>query len=71
MTAMDSDRLDHVTVSDDEAYSCLLGHGLPVLRVEFSRRSDQVIVTWRNPPTSGQQERAASLLLGTVPSHAF
>ena len=71
MTAMHSDGLDHVTVADEEAYSCLIGHCLPVLRVEIQRPSGQVSVIWRNPPTPDQQERADSLLRGIVPSHAF
>lgn len=71
MPAMNSDRVDHVTVADEEAYSCLLGHGLPVLRVEISRPSGQVIVTWRNPPTAEHQAKANSLFQGTAPTHVI
>lgn len=59
---MESDRLDHVTISDDEAYSCLVAHCLPVLRVERSRPAGTLAVIWRNPPTPEQQMRANRLI---------
>lgn len=68
---MDSDRLDHVTVADESAYSCLIAHGLPVLRVEVSKPNGNLTVTWRNEPTPEQREHANRLIIGTVPVHVF
>ena len=71
MAALESDRLDHVTVSDNEAYSCLVAHSLPVLRVEKHLPGDSVTVIWRNPPTPEQQLAANRLMNGVVPTHSW
>ena len=64
-----SDRLDAVTVSDDEAYTCLIAHALPVLRVEQQRPDGPRCIIWRNPPTDDQQTKAIELI-GTA-QHAW
>jgi hypothetical protein len=71
MAALDSDRLDHVTVNWDEAYSCLVAHGLPVLRVEKHEPAGTVCVIWRSPPTPEQQTTANRLVSGVVPTHSW
>jgi hypothetical protein len=64
-----SDRLDAVTVSDDEAYTCLVAYNLPVLRVEQQEPNGPRCIIWRNPPTEEQQAKAIELV-GTA-SHAW
>ena len=59
-----------MTTNWDEATTTLIGHCLPVVRVE-RRSEDDVTVIWRNPPTSEQEAKANSLIGATVPSHAF
>lgn len=70
-SALPSDRLDHVTVSDDEAYSCLIGHNLPVRAVERQLPEGSLCVIWRNEPTPEQQLAANRLVRGVVPTHAW
>ena len=67
-----TDTSDHhrVTTNWDEATSTLIGHCLPIVRVE-RRSEDDVTVIWRNEPTPEQQAKANSLIRGTVPSHAY
>jgi len=57
-----SDRLDAVTVSDDEAYTCLIAHALPVLRVEQQRPDGPRCIIWRNPPSDADQAKALELV---------
>lgn len=71
MAALESDRLGEVTVSDDEAYSVLVAHCLPVLRVEVAQPLGRITVIWRNPPTTLQRETATRLLSGVAASHAW
>jgi hypothetical protein len=66
-----SDRLDHVTVADEEAFSCLVAHSLPVLRVEKSLPHGSLCVIWRNCPSPEQQLRANRLIRGQVPTHSW
>jgi hypothetical protein len=63
------DRLDAVTVSDDEAYTCLVAHALPVLRVEQQQPNGPRCIIWRSPPTEDQQAKAIELI-GTA-SHSW
>ena len=67
-----TDTSDHhrVTKNWDEATSTLIGHGLPIVRVEINEEG-QAFVIWRNEPTPDQQAKAISLIRGTVPSHAW
>ena len=69
---MVTDTTDHhrVTKNWDEATSALIGHALPVVRVEINE-DGQATVIWRNEPTPDQQAKAISLIRGTVPSHAW
>lgn len=71
MAALESDRLDHVTVSWDEAYSTLVAHSLPVLRVEKSLPAGSVAVIWRNEPSPADQMKANRLLRDVVPTHSW
>lgn len=71
MAGLESDRLDHVRVSWDDAYSCLVAHCLPVLRVERSVPEGQVAVIWRNEPTGEHRAKANRLLRGVAASHAW
>ena len=71
MAAQESDRLDHVTIADEPAYSCLIGHGLPVLRVEKQLPAGTLAVVWRNEPTPEQQMQANRLIRGVVPTHSW
>lgn len=71
MAALESDRLDHVTINWDEATSTLLAHALPVLRVTESFPGGNVTVIWRNEPTPEQQMKANRLIRGVVPTHAW
>lgn len=68
---MDSDRLGHVTVNWDEAYSALVAHCLPVLRVEKSLPAGGVAIIWRNEPTQADREKADRLLRGVAASHVW
>ena len=61
---------DKVTKNWDEAYSCLVGHGLQVVRVTINEK-DQATVIWRNEPTPEDQMRANRLLRDTVPLHSW
>lgn len=56
------DRLDAVTVSDDEAYTCLVAYSLPVLRVEQQEPNGPRCIIWRNEPTEQQQAKALELV---------
>lgn len=69
---MVTDTTDHhrVTKNWDEAYSCLVGHGLPVLRVTINEK-DQATVIWRNEPTPADLIRANRLIRNTVPAHSW
>jgi hypothetical protein len=71
MAALESDRLDHVTTNWDEAYSCLIGNGLAVLRVTKSSPEGQVAVIWRNEPSPADQMKANRLLRDVVPTHSW
>ena len=64
-----SDRLDAVTVSDDEAYTCLVAYALPVLRVEQQQPNGPRCIIWRNPPSDADQAKALELV-GTA-SHSW
>jgi hypothetical protein len=64
-----SDRLNAVTVSDDEAYTCLVAYNLPVLRVEQQEPNGPRCIIWCNPPTDDQQAKAMELV-GTA-SHSW
>lgn len=57
-----SDRLDAVTVNDDEAYTCLVAYSLPVLRVEQQQPDGPRCVVWRNEPSEEQRARANELI---------
>lgn len=61
--------LDRVTTNWDEATSTLIGHSLPVIRVE--RGGGRVCVIWRTEPTPDQIAKANSLLHGVAPSHGW
>lgn len=62
MAAMPSDLVDHVNSNWDEAYSCLIGNGLAVLRVTKSSPAGQVTVIWRSPPSPADQMKANRLI---------
>ncbi len=49
-----------------EAFTCLIAHNLPVLRVE--RRGKSIAVHWRTVPAQSQLS-TASRLLGPVRHH--
>jgi hypothetical protein len=63
--ARPSDRLDHVNPNWDEAYSCLVAHALPALRVTKSSPEGAVNIVWRNEPTP-EQQLAANRLIGAA-----
>ena len=69
-TATDTTDHHRVTKNWDAATSALIGHALPVIRVEINE-AGQTTVIWRNEPTPEQQAKAMSLIRGTVPSHAW
>jgi hypothetical protein len=71
MAVLESDRLNHVNPNWDEAYSCLVGHGLAVLRVTKSSPEGQVTVIWRQEPTPDEQMKANRLISGVVPTHSW
>jgi hypothetical protein len=62
MTSHASDMLDHVNPNWDEAYTSLVAHALPVLRVTKSSPEGVVNIVWRNPPTENQQAKALELI---------
>ena len=57
-----SDLLDHVTVSDDAAYSVLVAYSMPVLRVERQQPNGPRCIIWRNPPSEALQTKAIELI---------
>ena len=71
MSTMDSDRFDHVTVADEDAYSVLVARNLPVLRVEQSLPNGGRAIIWRNEPTDSERSAAEALMNGTAPSHGW
>lgn len=62
MAALGSDRLSHVTVADEEAYTALVAHCLPILRVEKSLPAGNRCVIWRNEPRPDEQMKANRLI---------
>ena len=69
---MVTDTTDHhrVTKNWDEATSALIGHALPVVRVEINDEG-QTTVIWRNEPTPDDLIRANRLIRNTVPAHSW
>ena len=67
-----TDPTDHhrVTKNWDEATSALIGHALPVVRVEINDEG-QASVIWRNEPTPADLIRANRLIRNTVPTHSW
>lgn len=62
MTSQASDRLDHVTIRDESAYTALIAYNLPVLRVEQQRPTGPRCIIWRNEPSPEDAAKAISLI---------
>lgn len=70
-TITDTSGHHRLTENWDEATSALIGHALPVVRVEINEEGQATII-WRNEPTQGDKDKAISHIRGGVPvSHAW